>query len=579
MRYGLKLINSFLAVALIILSKPILASEIDNRLHIHVNYQQASDSWQVRYQLPMAMDHIAFQRRSNFDRSKLYNIDESKFTWQKEGEVLLIKSIDGSKFDSLTLDFPSSYGFIQKDYTPNLKYTDGSVLLYTGHLALGASIVEDKALSSDGVSFSGTQFHFNSPNQNIVFLGQHYTEKAKWNMEADDTYVYFGNIKPLENDNMIAIVDPALPSWVWQKTVQNFPKLFDYYASKTGQPLNFKPVVFFNYDHLDGDYANYSGGTLDGLVQLTVNGKHWQEDDKDQFNKLFHFLAHEAAHFWNGQMFAFEEQNHSWLHEGGADAFANFAMLEFGLIDQAQMMQKFEEASNQCILRKGAESLAQSAKLWRYRNYYTCGAAMALASHFAVKANNSKQTFFDVWQHIFTANLVNRRYTQQDYFDALSKLTGSPTLAKSLAKFSDVEGLNNQQEISSWFQGTELSAEASTDYPSSVIRHWGAKVIFNLMHSHCNKGVSFSTYDDYIETYPMDNCDSDVFSQNMNIQFVEGKDILADGLTAYNLFKAKCQQGEAVTLQDRNNKNIAEISCLKQVPSIKPYLKLSMIDS
>ncbi len=574
MRYGLKLINSLLVVALIILSKPILASDIDNRLHIHVNYQQASDSWQVRYQLPIAMDHIAFYRRSNFDRSKLYNIDESKFTWQKEGEVLLIKSIDGSKFDSLTLDFSSSYDFIQKDYTPNLKYTDGSVLLYTDHLTLGASIIEDKALSPDGVSFNGTQFHFYSPNQNIVFLGQHFTGKAKWNAESGGTYVYFGNIKPLENDNMIAIVDPALPSWVWQKTVQNFPKLFDYYASKTGQDLNFKPVVFFNYDQLAGDYASYSGGTLDGLVQLTINGKHWQKDDEGQFNKLFHFLAHEAAHFWNGQMFAFEEQHHSWLHEGGADAFANFAMLEFGLIDQAQMMQKFEEASNQCILGKGAESLAQSVKLWRYRNYYTCGATMALASHFAVKANNSKQTLFDVWQHIFAANLENRRYTQQDYFDALNKLAGSPTLANSLAKFSDVEGLNNQQEISSWFQDTELSVEVSTDYPSFIIRHWGSQVVSNLMRSYCNNSVSFSTYDDYIETYPIDNCDGDVFNQTMKIQFVEGKDILADGLSAYNLFKTKCQQGGSVTLQDKEKVDVAQLKCLDKVQNPKPYMKL-----
>ncbi|MGB1019416.1 MAG: penicillin-binding protein, partial [Chitinophagales bacterium] len=55
------------------------------------------------------------------------------------------------------------------------------------------------------------------------------------------------------------------------------------------------------------------------------------------------------------------------------------------------------------------------------------------------------------------------------------------------------------------------------------------------MRSYCNNSVSFSTYDDYIETYPIDNCDGDVFNQTMKIQFVEGKELrhLADSLTVY----------------------------------------------
>lgn len=569
MGYGQKITYTILCTLMIFLATSVFASDTDYQLHIHVHYQQDSDSWKARYELPFAVDHIAFSRQSNFDRSELYKIDETKFKWDKEGDVLLIRSVDGNKFNSLSITFSSYYNFIQKDYTHNIKYTDGSVLLYTNHLALGASIIKDKSVSPIGASFSGTRFHFYGPNQNIVFLGQSFKNKAEWSLEGEGTYIYFGNIKPIENENMIAIIDPAIPKWAWSKTQKYFPKLFEFYKSKTGHPLSFKPVVFFNYDQVKGDYSNYSGGTLDGLVQLTINGQRWQSENVEQFNMLFHFLAHEAAHFWNGQMLAFEEENHSWMHEGGADTFANFAMLEFGLINYEQMVQKFEDAANSCSLNKGDESLEQSAKLWRYRNYYTCGATMGLASHVAVKMKDSSKSVFDVWKHIFNANIEDRTYNQQDYFDALNQLTDSEQLSKAFEQFSNNSDLDNQMEIASWFKQSEISTTYSEDYPKSVVRHWGKQIISNLMKSHC-KGISFSSYDDYVKTYPIDGCNS--FGQSMEIQFVGGLDIFSDGLNAYNSFRAKCENAETVLLQDRNKFDVAEIKCLEKVQGSKPYL-------
>ncbi|MDC8832588.1 hypothetical protein [Alteromonas gilva] len=564
--------RNLLTILLLLIPTTVLASDKDYQLHIHVHYQKDSDSWKVNYELPIAVEHVAFSRRSNFDRKKLYQIDESKFKWDQKGDVLLIRSVDGKKFTSLSIHFSSYYDFIQKDYTHNIRYTDGSVLLYTNHLALGANIIEDKSVSPIGASFKGIKFHFYSPNQNIVFLGQSFKDRANWSLEGEGTYIYFGNIQPIENANMIAIVDPALPSWAWDQTQQYFPKLFDYYKAKTGQALNFKPVVFFNYDQVDGDYSNYSGGTLNGLVQLTINGQRWSSENKGKFNKLFHFLAHEAAHFWNGQMFTVEDQKHSWMHEGGADTFANFAMMEFGLMSYEQMVQKFEDAANNCFLNKGDESLEQSAKLWRYRNYYDCGSVMGLASHVAVKAKDSSKTVFDVWKNVFDANIKDRTYSQQEYFVALNNLTKSKELSEAFEKFSSNSNLDNQTEVASWFERSEISTQYTESYSASVIRHWGVQVMRNLMSSHCNKRISFSSYDDFLITYPIEGCKS--FEQSMEIQFVDGLEIFNNGINAYSLFKDKCENGETVTLQDREKVTVAELKCLEPVQDLKPYMKL-----
>lgn len=560
-------------IILILFSIPfaIFASDENYQLDIHVHYQKSSDFWKVNYELPIAVNQVSFSRQSNFDRTKLYKIDESKFKWDHEGDVLLIKSVKGDPFTSFDISFSSFYDFIQKDYTHNIKFTDGSVLLYTNHLALDTKAILHNSDRPLGASLKGTRFHFYGPDQSIIFLGENYKEEAYWDLLGEGTYIYFGNIQPVENDNMIAIVDPALPNWAWNKTQQYFPKLFDYYKIKTGQELNFKPVVFFNYDQVTGDYSNYSGGTLDGLVQLTINGRHWNTESKEKFNTLFHFLAHEAAHFWNGQMFSFEDSKHSWMHEGGADTFANFAMMDFGLINYEQMVLKFESAANKCVLNKHDEPLEQSARLGRYHNYYDCGSAMGLASHAAVKAVDSSATVFDVWKEIFAANIDDKTYNQQDYFNALDHLTKSKKLSDAFGKFSTDSDLDNKAEIASWFKHSEILTKNSSDYPSSVMRHWGKQVMYSLMMSHCNS-ISFSSYDDFVKTYPMEGCKS--FARSMEVQYVDGLEIFNDGVNAYNLFKSRCEKGGTVTLQNREKVNVAELHCLEKVKELKPYIKL-----
>lgn len=557
---------------LFLISLPLSAQDNDFTLHIHIKYQVAEDAWHVSYELPIAVNHVAFSRSSNFDRSKLYRLDTSKFRWDQAGEVVLIRSIDGSDFTSLEFTFPSSYGLIEKDYTPNVRFSDGSVLLYSHHLALGANIIDDKAISPIGASFGKVQFHFYAAGQSIAFLGHNYQEQASWFPNRSGTYIYFGTITAMETDNLLAIVDPKLPSWVWEASQKYFPKLFDYYADNTSQPLSFKPMVFFNYDRLDGNFANYSGGTLDGLVQLTINGAHWQQEDSALFNRLFHFLAHEAAHFWNGEMFSVDNENHAWLHEGGADAFAYFAMRDFGLLTSEQMMQKFEEAANLCIVNKGAESLEQSAQLWRYRNYYNCGATMAFATHLAVKAKAPELSLFDVWQHIFQHAAEHQSYGQDHYFSALKHFTGSTDLSTAFHRFSTETDLDNLAEMMAWFEPFDTPLNLSTDYPAQMQQHWGQQVVRHLMYQHCN-AISIHRYDDHLETDALTGCEP--FAQSHEIHKMEGLNIFGNGAAAYQLFRERCLQNGTVTFQGRESETEVAIACLQVPPELPPYLRFS----
>lgn len=559
-----KLVGMLLVAAVFQLySSSLYASQ--NHLETHVHYQPNEDHWQVNYSLPKSVNHITFLHQSNFDRTELYRIEQSKFKWIKADNELQIHSIDGSMFNKLTLTFKSDYRFIQKDYNHNIKFSDGSVLLYTNHFALDGN----QFSSGDTQQNITNHFHFYAPKQHIALLGKQHFEQASWQLSGRGTYVYFGNIKPVENDNMIAIVDPALPKWVWQSTQDAFPKLFNYYTEKTAQALSFKPIVFFNYADMTEDYSNYNGGTLDGLVQLTINGQRWQQENKQEFNRLFHFLAHEAAHFWNGQMFTFEDSKHSWMHEGGADAFANFALADFGLIDENELLQRFESATNQCLLNKGKESLAQSAQYYKTKNFYSCGAAMAFASHLSIKAQHSNKGLFDLWKLIFSNSKDDFIYSQEDYFDALTTLTRNDKQASNLARFSDEPDIDNLNSIRTWFEQTELNTKLSEDYPPSSIRHWGKQPILALMKMQCNR-YSLSEYNDYFHSYPIQSCGA--FSKAMDIQYLNGIELLKDGVKAYKLFFDKCKNNEQISLQGRKRQTLANIRCTKEVKEITPHL-------
>ena len=195
-RMMIKLGNALLAVTLFLLhTSSLYASQ--SRLDTHVYYQPDNDHWKINYSLPKAVKQVSFLHQSNFDRTKLYRIDESKFKWVQADNTLQIQSRDSSTFTDLTLTFNSDYRFIQKDYTHNIKFSDGSVLLYTNHFAL----------DSNQFSHSDTQpnitnyFHFYAPKQHVALLGKQHFEQASWQLSGRGTYVYFGNIKPVENEN------------------------------------------------------------------------------------------------------------------------------------------------------------------------------------------------------------------------------------------------------------------------------------------------------------------------------------------------------------------------------------------
>ncbi len=414
------------------------------RISVAIERSQADDSWTVTYQLNQSVSELVFDRQTNRFRSK---------NWISKTPGILIKEVDGqemivsengARFDSVIFSLKSYYDETPKDYEFFQAFSDKSVVVYTGHF---------NACSKNQDCEEPIDFIFRGRSKDkIVILGQVNTREYRWTDKSGrGTYVYFGTIKPLERMHLTAIIDPTLPKWLEKRVYDMFPKLFDFYAKETGYSLTFKPLIFLNYVSEERD-APFHGGTLPGLIQLTLFGKGWAKEDRKSFISIAKFLAHESAHVWNGQLFPYASKD-MWMHEGGANAFAYMALFKLEFIDRKEFLELQTGDFNHCVTNLKDRPLIEVTEDRNFRAHYSCGAMMALITHAAVKKNNKSYDLFQFWKAMFTKfrNQNLRFYTEDTYFSTLLDMTGDEVLVRNIQTF-----INGPTNSSSSFVKTEL---------------------------------------------------------------------------------------------------------------------------
>jgi len=249
----------------------------DFSLSVSMEQHPSKDSWHLKYVTSQPVTQLIFTRQTNRFRSKNWKpLTPNVVIKEIDGQETILSS-DGTPFNTAEFDLDSYYELTPKDYEFFQKFTDGSVVMYTGHL--------NTCPTNEGCE-TPVKFHFKTRKKNnIVVLGEISRESADWlETTPRGTYVYFGNIKPLARKHLTAIIDPNLPRWLRSRLFETLPKLFDLYTKQTDYPLTFKPFIFLNYSS-EGKGAHSHGGTLPGLIQLSLAGEGWKKEDKDNVKK------------------------------------------------------------------------------------------------------------------------------------------------------------------------------------------------------------------------------------------------------------------------------------------------------
>lgn len=412
----------FLTVPLLLLALAGAAPEPP----IEVTVQRlAEDRWQAVYRLAEPAPAVRFVRTPPF-RGEEWNVETPGLTLTRVGEADLV--IGEQPFDRLTISFPTNTTPLVKDYELVDRFTDGSVILYSGHLDL-----HPVAADADGAWERAARI---APTERPV-MAYRFLPLAdegvyvpgggdRWESATSGVYVYFGDLRPLESEHVVAFVDPGLPDDLRRAFDRSLPRLFELYEERFAAKLAIRPTVYLNAVPSARGYST-RGGVTGAVVQLAVEAD-FAAPPPDLGERLVHLIAHEAAHLWNGNRFHHRQRGgSSWLHEGSADALAERALAEIGEYDTADLARLASRQATQCARGLVDTRLIDSTAGGRFQLMYACGAVVALLTERGWREGD----LFDFWARLFAGSREDGEYTVADYLALTWQLAG-PGVADSV---------------------------------------------------------------------------------------------------------------------------------------------------
>jgi hypothetical protein len=384
-------------------------------VEITLEHVAGADAWRVSYHFLEPVRRVRFKQADYPFRIAQWHVEGSNVRLARDergDEVLAVRG----PIREFSLSIPGYTRRPEKAGPLLLAFADGSRLIYTDYFTVEPADGAARAVQ--------TVFTFvPRADERVIVLDQVSAGPTRWQSAGDGTEVYFGRTAPIVTAGLTLVVDAGAPSWLLERTQDLLPRLFALYARRTGQPLDFKPVVFLNYGDEPGAGSRSLGGsTLTGMVQLEVRlGSNFRQavDDSTMQDVLF-LLAHEAAHFWNGQMFHndADARGGDWMHEGGADAFALRALIELGAMTPAQYLERLSQALSGCMLGLGDAGIRDSSTAGRTKTYYNCGNTIALLSEAAGRRKHATSDIFTFWGHLL-GHSRGRHYDEATYLDTL----------------------------------------------------------------------------------------------------------------------------------------------------------------
>lgn len=383
----------------------------------------APGEWSATYTLAAPAMALRFTRNPGDSRRPRWKLPEG-FEIAHEDGVDLLRRRDGAAFAAVTASVPARYVMLPKEYAPFSPFTDGGLLVHTGqfHACAGRGDCPDTARWDLAVI---------PPEGARAIAHGVVGARADFADGGDGTNVYVGAAEPLASADFVAVIDRRLPDTVRTALDRLLPPLMREFGARLVPPPR-TPMLFASLDpHASSDSGlHVQGGVLPGQVFMHLHSGDWSQTTEQRVvDFLPWFFAHEAAHLFQhaGDGCAAHDPQQSWIHEGGADAFAALSVARFGGTRE-YVEKRVGQAVDLCAkgLRElGDRSLNASGEAGAFDNYYQCGLLMHLAVDAEVRrASRGRRDLFDVWAD-FLGRVRTGAPWNQDEFVAAARRAGA----------------------------------------------------------------------------------------------------------------------------------------------------------
>jgi hypothetical protein len=409
------------------LAPPAAPAQPPGTVSIRVERLAPGAGWAVTWRLPQPVREVRFERPGHGDRKR---------QWILSTPGLSIVSVDGldrvvssgAPFDSFSAVLVEYARKPEKDYQAFIPFQDGTVLVYTGALAVEAPTAEEPwRVDFELVPRKG---------EAVIVAGTVHAGAARWTSRGNGTYVAFGTPPVHDTPSGMAVVDGGMPAWLRDRTLSLAPQVFAHYASRTGWQLGQRPTFFLSYGtEPDPGALSFGGGTLEGVVQLDarMGSRFAAQEDPVVWERQARLLAHEAAHLWLDQQLRPADGVSPWLDEGGADAWALRALLDLGVVTRARFREIVSADVAECIRLLEDGPLSGAARDGRWAAIYRCGEVANLLTEAAGSRREPPWDLVQIWGRVFY-NARDGRYDEAIWFDTLLSMTGGTRVADAVRR-------------------------------------------------------------------------------------------------------------------------------------------------
>jgi len=231
------------SILLLCLSTPIWAI---NESMVDISILKSRDGkWTLTYQTHKPASRLSFVRNPDNSRIERWKPITSDFEIVSiENQEYLIKK-DGSNFNKVSLLLTPTYKHLSKDYAPFSPYSSDGSLIYTGRLFACIDTCRDEV--------NQWQLSMQVPEgEHMIVAGKVLTGATSWIDTDDGMNVYVGSQKPIETQNVIAVIDHGLPERIKRSLDTDIPKLMNYFEQRLGEIKGVKPTLFASYANIDG---------------------------------------------------------------------------------------------------------------------------------------------------------------------------------------------------------------------------------------------------------------------------------------------------------------------------------------
>ncbi len=422
------------------------------------------DNWTIDYKLDRdapawLFPHSSVTREGRAPwRPGTWTVETPGISIVRRGHRDVLLAADGNVPRQVRIRFTPFSGDLVAEYDPALRFSDGSVALWSGHFHLLplASREAAAALPRDlaGVTLpEGTNaVTFRDQAGPVLHIGQRFDSATLINGKA---YVLLGPLAPASSQGMATLLDPALPAWLTRELTQSTGPTMARFADWLGPHAGSTPTLLVSWAGPTSGVTSMGGSALPTQISMTFEGEGVTTENRAVRDGARGFIAHEAAHFWLGNTVGYERIADSWITEGGADLLAQrvIAAIDPEYDPRPTLAAKVRECAG-----LAARPVASAAERGENDAFYACGATFGLAVEAA-----TGRPFQDFIRTLIDANRADGILSRAEWLDALDRAAGAKSPRREIEALLDHGAENPGAALAALFARAGLPHDIGAD--------------------------------------------------------------------------------------------------------------------